>query len=85
MPMEALDQVRMKDECDDYELGHLACVCVHQDICNKDEYVQYYSKSMNPIVGVLQSPTATKSVMIWKRSHKDFYSADSGGSLRKGD
>jgi hypothetical protein len=27
--MEVLDQVRMKDKCDDYELGHSASACVH--------------------------------------------------------
>ena len=42
MPMEALDQIRVKDECDDYELGHAMGACVHQDICNEDECVQYY-------------------------------------------
>ena len=41
MPMEALDQVRVKDECDDYELGHSTCACVHQYVCSEDEYVQY--------------------------------------------
>jgi hypothetical protein len=39
---------------------------------------------MNPIVGVLQSLPATKSVMVYKRSHQDSYSADSRDSLRKG-
>ena len=29
MPMDALDQVRVKDECDDYELSHSASACVH--------------------------------------------------------
>jgi len=29
MPMEALDQIRVEDECDDYELGHLAGACMH--------------------------------------------------------
>ena len=42
MPMEAFDQIRVEDERDDYELGHSAGACVHQDICNEDEYVQYY-------------------------------------------
>jgi hypothetical protein len=42
MPMEALDQIRVEDECDDYELGHSAGACVHQDICNEDECVQHY-------------------------------------------
>ena len=41
MPMEVLDQIRVKDECDDNKLGHSACACVHQDICCEDEYVQY--------------------------------------------
>ena len=41
--------------------------------------------SMNPIVGILQSLPATKSVVMQERSHKDFRDADSGGSLRKGD
>ena len=41
MPMEALDQVRVEDECDDYELGHLAGARVRQDVCSEDEYVQY--------------------------------------------
>jgi hypothetical protein len=29
MPMEALDQIGVEDECDDYELGHSASACVH--------------------------------------------------------
>jgi len=29
MPMEVLDQVRVEDDCDNYELGHLASACVH--------------------------------------------------------
>jgi hypothetical protein len=37
--MEALDQIRVEDECDDYELGHSTGACVHQNICNEDEYV----------------------------------------------
>jgi hypothetical protein len=41
MPMEALDQVRVEDECNDYELGHLAGAHVYQDVCDKDKYVQY--------------------------------------------
>jgi len=39
--MEAFDQIRVEDECDDYKLGHSACACVHQDIRDKDEYIQY--------------------------------------------
>jgi hypothetical protein len=42
-------------------------------------------KSMNPIVGVLPSLSATKSVVMEERSHQDFYSVGSRGSLRKGD
>jgi len=45
----------------------------------------FSTKSMNPIVGILQSFATTKSIVIWKRSPEDFYSADSGGSLHKGD
>jgi hypothetical protein len=45
----------------------------------------FSTKLMNPIVGIFQSLTATKSIVIQKRSHKDFYSVDSGGSLHKGD
>jgi len=41
MPVEAFDQVRVENECNDYELGHSAGVCVHQDIHDEDEYVQY--------------------------------------------
>jgi len=41
MPMETLDQIWVKDECEDYELGHSASACVHQDICDEDKYVQY--------------------------------------------
>ena len=41
--------------------------------------------SMNPIVGVLESLPATKSIVMQERSHKDFYDVDSEGSLRKGD
>ena len=41
MPMEAFDQIRVEDKCDDNELGHSACACVHQDVCSEDEYVQY--------------------------------------------
>jgi hypothetical protein len=29
MPMEAFDQIRVKDKCDDYELGHSASACMH--------------------------------------------------------
>ena len=29
MPMEAFDQIRVEDKCNDYELGHSASVCVH--------------------------------------------------------
>ena len=29
MPMEAFDQIRVEDECDDYELSHSAGACVH--------------------------------------------------------
>jgi hypothetical protein len=42
MPMEAFDQIRVEDECNDYELGHLMSAHVHQYICDEDEYVQYY-------------------------------------------
>jgi hypothetical protein len=42
MPMEAFDQIRVENECDDYELGYSASACVHQDICNEDECVQHY-------------------------------------------
>ena len=42
MPMEVFDQIRVEDECDDYELGHATGACVHQDICNKDKCIQYY-------------------------------------------
>jgi len=27
--MEAFDQIRVEDECDDYELGHSASACMH--------------------------------------------------------
>jgi hypothetical protein len=37
----------------------------------------FSTKSMNPIVGVLQSLPATKSIVMNKRSHQDFYSAGS--------
>ena len=40
--MEAFDQVGVKDKCDDYKLGHSAGARVHQDVCDEDEYVQYY-------------------------------------------
>jgi hypothetical protein len=40
--MEALDQVRVENECDDYELGHSMSACVYKDIRDKNEYVQYY-------------------------------------------
>jgi hypothetical protein len=39
MPVEALDQVRVEYECDDYELGHSAGACVHQDVSGEYEYV----------------------------------------------
>jgi len=42
MPMEVLDQVRVEDECDNYELCHSASACVHQGIRDENEYVQYY-------------------------------------------
>jgi hypothetical protein len=29
MPMEAFDQIRVEDECDDYKLGHSVSACVH--------------------------------------------------------
>jgi hypothetical protein len=45
----------------------------------------FSTKSMNPIVGILQLFMMTKSIVIQKRSHKDFYSVDSGGSLLKRD
>jgi len=41
MPMEALDQVRVEDKCDDYKLGHSASARVHEDVCNEDECVQH--------------------------------------------
>jgi hypothetical protein len=41
VPMEALDQIRVKDKCEDYELCHSAGAGVHQDICNEDECVQH--------------------------------------------
>ena len=41
--------------------------------------------SKGPMPKALQSLAMTKSIMINKRSHQDFYSIDSGGSLRKGD
>jgi len=41
MPMETFDQVRVEYECDDHELGHLAGVCVHQDVGSEYEHVQY--------------------------------------------
>ena len=39
---------------------------------------------MGPIVGVLESLPATKSIVVQERSHQDFYSMDSRGSLHKG-
>jgi hypothetical protein len=44
----------------------------------------FSTKSMNPIAGVLESLPATKSIVIRERSHQDFYSVDSRGSLLKG-
>jgi len=41
MPMEALDQISVQDKCNDYELGHSAGACMHQDICDEDEYIEY--------------------------------------------
>jgi len=41
--------------------------------------------SNGPMSKALQSLAATKSIVMDKRSHQDFYSVDSGGSLRKGD
>jgi hypothetical protein len=41
MLVEALDQIWMKDKCDNYELCHSAGAGVHQDICNEDECVQH--------------------------------------------
>jgi hypothetical protein len=41
MPMEVFDQVGMKDECDNYELGYSSGADVHQDICNEDKCVQH--------------------------------------------
>jgi hypothetical protein len=34
---------------------------------------------------VLQSLPVTKMIVVYQRSHQDFYSIDSGGSLPKGD
>ena len=39
MPMKALDQVWVEYKCDDYELGHSAGACVHQDISGEYEYI----------------------------------------------
>jgi hypothetical protein len=36
----------------------------------------FSTKSMNPIVGVLQSLPATKSIVICERSREDFYNVD---------
>jgi len=44
----------------------------------------FSTKSMNPIVGVLESLPATKSIVINERSHQDFYSVKLRGSLCKG-
>jgi len=41
--------------------------------------------SNGPMTKALQSIVTTKSRVMNKRSHQDFYSVDSGGSLRKGD
>jgi len=41
MSMEALDQIWVKDECDDYELGHSAGADVHQDVRDENECVQH--------------------------------------------
>jgi hypothetical protein len=41
MSMEAFDQIRVQDECDDYKLGHSAGACVHEDVCDKDECIQH--------------------------------------------
>jgi hypothetical protein len=45
----------------------------------------FSTKSMNPMIGALQSFATTKLIVINKRSHQDFYSVDSRGSLLKGD
>ena len=45
----------------------------------------FSTMSMNPIVGVLESLPATKSIAMQERSRKDFCNEDSEGSLRKGD
>jgi hypothetical protein len=39
----------------------------------------FSTKSMNPMVGVLESLPATMSIMTQERSHQDFYSVGSGG------
>ena len=41
MPMEALDQVWVQDECDDYKLSHSTSACMHQYIRGEDKYIQY--------------------------------------------
>jgi hypothetical protein len=40
----------------------------------------FSTKSMNSIVEFLQSSRMTKSNVVYQRSHKDFYSIDSGGT-----
>ena len=41
MPVKVFDQVRVEDECNDYELGHSSGADVYQDIRNEDECVQH--------------------------------------------
>jgi len=41
MPIEALDQVWVENESNDYELGHSMSARMHQYVCGKDEYIQY--------------------------------------------
>ena len=41
--------------------------------------------SKGPKLEILQLLAATKSIVMNKGSHQDFYSVDSGGSLCKGD
>jgi hypothetical protein len=41
--------------------------------------------SKGPMLEILQLLAVTKSIVMNKRSHQDFYSVDSGGSLHKGD
>ena len=50
MSMEALDQVRVKDECGDYELGHSMCACTK---IYATRMSTFSTMLMNPIVGVL--------------------------------